>query len=154
MSAKPLTGRTVFLITAGAFSVIIGVNVALAINAVRTFPGLEVRNSYVASQSFDHDRAAQEALGWTARAGVADGVLTLAFTDDAGAPVRPAEVTALVGRPTSAAEDFEPAFAYRAGRFLADADLASGAWSIRIAATAEDGTVFRQRLPLYVRAAR
>ena len=47
-----------------AFGVIIAVNLTLAFNAVRTFPGLEVKNSYVASQSFDADRAAQNALGW------------------------------------------------------------------------------------------
>ena len=48
-----LTGRKVFFITAGAFAVIIGVNVTMAVLAVGTFPGLEVKNSYVASQSFD-----------------------------------------------------------------------------------------------------
>ena len=51
-----------------AFGVIIGVNLVLALSAVRTFPGLEVKNSYVASQTFDERRAAQEALGWTVSA--------------------------------------------------------------------------------------
>ena len=39
-----------------AFSIIISVNLTLAFNAVRTFPGLEVKNSYVASQSFEADQ--------------------------------------------------------------------------------------------------
>ena len=47
-----------------AFGVIIGVNVVMATKAIGTFPGLEVKNSYVASQSFDKRRDAQEALGW------------------------------------------------------------------------------------------
>ena len=56
-----LTGKHVFAITAGAFAVIIGVNVLLAVKAVSTFPGLEVGNSYVASQGFNTRKAAQEA---------------------------------------------------------------------------------------------
>ena len=68
MSDFVLKGRHVAMIFGGAFTVIIGVNVALAVNAVRTFPGLETKNSYVASQTFDDRRAAQEALGWTVAA--------------------------------------------------------------------------------------
>ncbi len=52
-----------------AFAVIIAVNLVLAFKAVRTFPGLEVENSYVASQTFDAERTAQEALGLDAEAG-------------------------------------------------------------------------------------
>lgn len=65
---KPLTGRHVLAITLAAFGVIIAVNVLMAVKAVRTFPGLEVANSYVASQSFDRDRAVQTALGWRVEA--------------------------------------------------------------------------------------
>ena len=61
--ARELTGAKVFAITAGAFGVIIAVNVVLAVKAVQTFPGLEVANSYVASQSFDAERTAQQKLG-------------------------------------------------------------------------------------------
>ena len=41
-SGRELTGRKVLLIFVIAFGVIIGVNVFMAVNAVRTFPGLEV----------------------------------------------------------------------------------------------------------------
>ena len=60
--AKPLTGRKVFLMFVAFFGLIIAVNVTMAVQAVKTFPGLEVANSYVASQTFDADRAAQERL--------------------------------------------------------------------------------------------
>ena len=50
---RPLTGKHVLAITLVAFGVIIGVNVLMAVKAVGTFPGLEVANSYVASQDFD-----------------------------------------------------------------------------------------------------
>mgnify|MGYP001760938923 FL=1 len=62
---RPLTGKHVLAITLVAFGVIIGVNVLMAVKAVGTFPGLEVANSYVASQDFDRERAAQAALDWT-----------------------------------------------------------------------------------------
>ena len=51
-----------------AFGVIIAVNLVLAYNAVKTFPGLEVKNSYVASQEFN------ERLQGTAGAGVGPSV--------------------------------------------------------------------------------
>jgi FixH len=60
-----ITGPRVFAFTASAFAVIIGVNVFMAYQAISTFPGLEVKSSYVASQSFDAERAAQNALGLT-----------------------------------------------------------------------------------------
>ena len=68
-----------------AFSIIIGVNLTLAVNAVRTFPGLEVKNSYVASQHFEADRAAQNALGWDVSAFVRDGHLYLEILEDGSA---------------------------------------------------------------------
>lgn len=59
---KPLTGRNVLAIMVSAFTVNIGVNLTPAYQVVATFPGLETKNSSVASQSFNADRAAQEAL--------------------------------------------------------------------------------------------
>lgn len=60
-----ITGRQVFGFTVGAFAIIIAVNVYMAYSAVSTFPGVEVPNSYVASQNFEAARDAQDALGWT-----------------------------------------------------------------------------------------
>jgi nitrogen fixation protein FixH len=145
-----LTGRKVFLITAGAFTVVIGVNITLAVMAVGTFPGLEVKNSYVASQHFDADRAAQEALGWNVAADVEDGLLTIAFTGKRGYPVEVESLDATVGRATHVKEDFTPDFAYRDGTFTAPVDLAPGNWDIRMVATAPDGTPFRKRLELHL----
>ena len=68
MSEFTLKGRHVAMMFGVGFGVIIAVNIALAVSAVRTFPGLETKNSYVTSQSFEADRAAQEALGWDASA--------------------------------------------------------------------------------------
>lgn len=145
-----LTGRKVFIITASAFGVIMAVNFTMAYLAVGSFPGLEVKNSYVASQKFDADRAAQEALGWKVGAGVEDGVLTIAFTGRNGYPVEVDALDAIVGRPTHVKDDVTPDFAYSDGTFTAPVDLVPGRWDIRMVATAPDGTQFRQRIPLNV----
>lgn len=149
--ARELTGAKVFAITAGAFAVIIAVNVLLAVKAVETFPGLEVENSYVASQSFDAERTAQLKLGWTLGYRYEGGQLILSFRDKAGKPVEARDVTALVGRTTEAAEDKTPAFAYANGEFAAPVDLKKGRWMILLEARAEDGTRFHQRLDLFVK---
>ncbi len=147
---RELTGRHVFLITASAFAVIIGVNITLAVSAVRTFPGLEVQNSYVASQSFDRERAAQEALGWTVEAEAAQGEMRLAITDDRGRPVAPAALSVLVGRTTSAADDVRPDLRFDGAAFVGPVTLGPGLWTLRIEAEAADGTRFHQRLSLHV----
>ncbi len=148
--ARELTGRKVFLFTASAFAVIIAVNVYMATEAVRTFPGLEVDNSYVASQTFDADRKAQEALGWTLEHAYRDGRLTLAFRDRDGLPVRLADIAVTVGRTTEAADDRTPDFVYDGGIYSAPADLGPGRWMLLLEAHAGDGTLFRKRLDLFV----
>jgi len=87
METREFTGKHALMIFGGAFSVIITVNLAIAYNAVSTFPGLEVKNSYVASQHFDAKREAQLRLGWSVRADARDGQVILSITDAEGAPV-------------------------------------------------------------------
>lgn len=134
-----------------AFTAIFGANGMLATNAVKTFPGLEVKNSYVASQSFDDRRAAQEALGWTVSADHEDGVLHLAIDDRNGNPVRPVELEAVLGRPTHVKDDKLLELRHDGRRFVAPILLEDGNWNIRMTAKAEDGTEYAQRLVLYVK---
>lgn len=146
-----LTGRHVFAITAGAFAVIIGVNAVLAFKAVSTFPGLEVRNSYIAGRGFDDRKAAQEALGWTLTPAYDGGLITLAFTDRAGQPVKVQDLQVLVGRTTAAHDDTRPAFALAGAAYTARVPLAPGKWMVKVTATAADGTLFEQRNEIFVR---
>lgn len=145
-----LKGRHVLGITVGAFSIIIGVNVLMAVQAVRTFPGLEVANGYVASQSFDAERKAQEALGWTVTPAYRDGRLTVAVTDAEGLPVAVRSLDVLVGRTTEAKDDVVPEFLRVAGVWQADVPLGRGKWMLKVEAEAPNGTKFRQRLELFV----
>ena len=150
MISKPITGRTVFVITASAFAVIIAVNVFMATMAVGTFPGLETKNSYVASQKFEADRAAQADLGWRVSAEVQGAELHLTILDQDAQPVDPAGIDATLGRATHVADDQTPKFAFDGQRHIANIDLAPGNWNLRLTATAADGTEFRQRVVLYV----
>lgn len=151
MAEREITGRMVFFITASAFAVIIAVNVFMATQAVRTFPGLEVKNSYVASQQFDSRRAAQEALGWRVGSDYDGRVLTLRVTDAEGRAVDLDDLSVLIGRTTEARDDIRPEFTGSRGAYSAPVQLMVGKWMMRVEATAPDGTPFLQRLEIRVK---
>jgi nitrogen fixation protein FixH len=149
---REIRGIHVFAFTTAAFGLIIGVNVLMAFKAVSTFPGVEVANSYVASQEFDRAKAAQLALGWRLTPAYEGGEIRLAFTDSAGQPVELGSLTVLLGRTTEARNDSTPAFVLRGGIYVAQAALEPGKWMLQVAATSADGTAFNQRLGLFVKA--
>lgn len=151
MAERKLTGKHVLAIFISAFGVIITVNLVLAYNAVATFPGLEAKNSYVASQQFNERRDAQEGLGWTVEAKAKGGLVILSITDEVGQPVQVAELEAVLGRATHVKEDFEPDFQFDGTAYVAQATLGGGNWNIRMKAKAQDGTDFVQRVVLDVR---
>lgn len=146
---KTITGWHVAGLFGLAFGTIIAVNLTLAFNAVRSFPGVEVKNAYVASQSFDADRAAQQALDWDVAATLQGDLLTLQFAEN-GTTVVPVIERAVFGRATSVAADQTLAFQYRNGVFEAPVTAGPGNWNLRIRAIAADGTAFQQRLVVKV----
>ncbi len=150
---RELTGRHVLGITVASFGLIIGVNLLMAYQAITTFPGLEVQNSYVASQTWDAERAAQNALNWRL-VPVYDPLaqtLTLAFTDTDNLPIEVSGLNVLLGRPTEARDDRRPDFVRQVGVYVAQADLRPGKWMLHVEAVAKDGTLFRQRIDLFVK---
>lgn len=151
MAEKQLTGKHVLMIFVGAFGVIIGVNLLLAFSAVRTFPGLEVKNSYVASQEFNTRLKDQLGLGWQVEADYVGGLLVLAITDEEGGAIKPATLEAVVGRPTHVKDDVIPDFQFDGAAFVAPVPLGKGNWNIRMRATTADGTEFIQRVVFRVK---
>lgn len=151
MSERQFTGKHALAVFVGAFGVIIAVNLVLAYKAVQTFPGLEVKNSYVASQEFNERLHEQQALGWDATAETKGGLLILHITDAQGDPVRVAELQAVVGRATHVRDDFTPDFTFDGVAYSAPATLAEGNWNIRLVARDHDGAEFSRRIPLYVK---
>jgi nitrogen fixation protein FixH len=146
-----LTGRHVLIITVSAFAVIIGVNLYLAWQAVATFPGIEVRNGYVASQTFEAERQAQLALGWQAETRLDGDTLRVSFRKD-GAPADVVSVEGLFGRTTEAADDQTLAFTRITDAvFEAPVTATKGEWVFHLRALSADGTPFRQRVAVTVR---
>jgi len=142
---KEITGWHVLLGFVLAFGIIISVNLTLAFRAIGTFPGLEVKNSYIASQSFDQNRSAQEALGWEVSAKAENDILTLTILKD-GQAVSPKIETAIFGRATSVSLDQIPVLTFNGQNFTAPIEAGEGNWNLRIKARAENGTLFQQRI--------
>lgn len=142
---RTLDGRHVVMMFAVGFGIIIAVNLTLAFNAVRTFPGVEVRNSYVASQFYDRDRKAQEALGWDVSAALSQNRLALRILQ-AGHPIAPTIESAVFGRATSVMSDQTPVFTFDGVSHVATVIGGPGNWNLRLVARAADGTLFRQRV--------
>lgn len=147
-TGKPLTGRKVLAITSAFFGVVIAANMALLFSATGTFPGLVVKNSYVASQEWNGRTAAQRALGWQAAASLGDGTLAVRVTDRDGRPVEGLALTAIVGRPASQAGDRTIPLAEEAGAYGAPIDLGPGLWRIEIHGTDALGRAFEAAVEL------
>ncbi len=100
------TGRHMLILMVLFFGVIIGVNLTMAILAGRSWTGLVVKNSYVASQKFNADlRAAREQRqrGWQSSLTYTDGKIQFAVRDRDGEPLVFKSLTMLYGHPA-----FEP----------------------------------------------
>jgi nitrogen fixation protein FixH len=136
MAAKTreLTGRKVLFIALGGFGVVVAVNITMATLAVGGFPGLVVKNPYAAGQHFQAETDAEKALGWQVGADWADGTLSVAIADAAGAPPEGLEVSALVGRPATESRDRELTLTRDGAAWTAPAALDPGLWRVEITA--------------------
>ena len=147
---REFTGRKMLMIMVSFFAVIIAVNFYMAYSAVKTFPGLEVDNSYVASQQFDQLASAQRALNWDASIAYEGSELVLQLQDADHQAVIPASISAVLGRPTFAGEDITLEFRLVGNEYRADAALTKGPWRLFLDAVAQDGTLYKKRLHLVV----
>lgn len=127
------------------FGIIITVNMVLAYNAVATFPGLEVKNSYVASQKFDREKYPQLALGWEVDAVLEPGTLRLTILED-GQAIGPLIERATLGLATRVHADEELEFTFDGTALVAPTEHTGGNLNLRLAARAADGTLFQQRV--------
>jgi nitrogen fixation protein FixH len=66
-------------------------------------------------------------------------------------PVRPAAIAVTLGRPTTTRDDRAVTLAPAPAGYTAVAPLAPGHWRVETAATAADGTAFRQSRDIFVR---
>ncbi len=147
---KELTGRHVLTILILAFGTIIAVNMLLMVQAIRTFPGLEVKNSYVASQDFNDAERAQSALGWTPVVRFADDLLVLTITDSDGTSVFPETINFKIGRPTHGRDDLVLTLLREDQGYVAPVALGNGKWRIYLDAVTADGAVYSKHMEVFV----
>ncbi len=155
MTKRQFTGKHFLCIILGAFGVIITANLALVFFALGSFPGLEVANTYVASQQFDAKRQAQARLGWHSHVRYEhvryeQGRLVVELVDDAGVAVVPRALRLRVGSATSAREDAVVHPINTGGHYEVVLALRAGSKVIFVDAEAADGTAFSQRHRLVI----
>jgi nitrogen fixation protein FixH len=150
----PFTGWHMLAIVAFFFGAIIAVNIAMAFAATGTFPGLVVRNSYVASQGYNEllaEARRQDEAGWASELRVQHGVLRFRLSGATGAPQTDITVDAHVGRPSTAREDRMVSFApLGGGAFAAETRLPSGRWEVDVEAQRGGTLLYRNRQEVFV----
>jgi nitrogen fixation protein FixH len=150
---NPLTGWHALGIVCLFFGVIIAVNVAMALAATGTFPGLVVKNSYVASQHYNAllaESRAQKERGWSVDLQAENGLLHVRLADPSDAPISGLDVMARVGRPASASQDRVVDFEIGSDGYVATAPLPPGRWMVELEAWSSGRLVYRATHPLLV----
>lgn len=131
---QEFTGWHMLVITMAFFGVIIGVNAFMAFSSARTWTGLVVTNSYVASQEFQvkaDAAAAQNAAGWTMDIGYENGQLVVWLL--AGEePLLLDNVSAFVRRPVGGHDDATVPLSDSGDGYRGPIELASGVWDITV----------------------
>ncbi|MEM9048733.1 MAG: FixH family protein [Pseudomonadota bacterium] len=147
--ARPLTGRVVAIVAVSAFGVILAVNLTMAWFATSGFPGLVVKNAYIASQGWDRNRAAQNALGWQVTAALANTALSVEILTRTGSPLGGLVVEAEIARPTALEGAQTVLLRFDGARYRSEVDLASGRWAAALTVTAPDGAVWTGQAALW-----
>ncbi len=120
------------------FGTIISVNFFMAYQAIHSWSGIVVENTYVASQQFNTKVAEAKKLDASGISGiltVKDGVVRYAITDAAGQPVVAEQVVASFRRPVGDHQDFELQLADLGhGIFEAGHTVMPGHWIVEVSA--------------------
>ncbi|OHV64207.1 cytochrome oxidase [Mesorhizobium sp. LCM 4577] len=150
---REFTGRHMLIVIVSFFAVVIGVNVTMATLARKSWTGLVVENTYVASQQFNEEARkgrAQAALGWKGKLTIASGEVRYSVADAEGKPVPLHGVRVLFRHPAYEAEDKAVTLAASSsgspgntGEFIARHTPKDGVWIVEIDADAGLTSPFR-----------
>ena len=136
------------------FGTIISVNLVMAWNASRSWSGLVVQNTYVASQQFNGKVAEARALAASGIEGsltIEAGRIAYRVADAGGAPLVADDVVAVFKRPVDERADFSLTLETRgAGLFTAVRAIPQGQWVIDISTKRAGVKVFHQTLRMVV----
>lgn len=150
MAKKPfeVRGWHVLVAMLAFFGAVIAVNVGFAVIAMQSFPGEDVRRSYLQGLNYNQtiaERRAQAELGWQAAAALRrDGesaMLEVTLRARDGAPINAAQLTGELQWPTNASFDRGVMFeSVGGGRYLARlGTLPEGRWRLRARAADDRG---------------
>jgi nitrogen fixation protein FixH len=151
---RPITGRFVLVIFIAFFGVIAAVNAVMMTLAIRTMPGLDVANGYVASQAMNQEFEAmriQTERGWKADVSVqlknSQAPISLSLTDKAGSPVTGLAVTARLAHPALTRADHSGILIERRPGFYSAeiSDIQPGAWTLVLEASRNGARMFASR---------
>ena len=146
--AKPITGRHILAMFVAFFGVVAAVNILMATAATRSWTGLVVENSYVASQHFNDDVAAlrkSAELGVTHRLHIEHGKLVLSLQGADGKPLDAENVQIQFERPFGKTREQNlVATRIAPGQFEAPASLAAGIWNGQLSAPLGGDMIWRQ----------
>lgn len=148
---REFTGKHMILVVGLFFGTIITVNLIMAYFATSSWTGLVVKNSYVASQHYNEKleaQRAQAALGWTPTLTYQNAKLVFDLKDAAGNTVVADFAEAELRRPSYEREDQVITLLPQNSVFVADHQLARGAWDIFVSLSSENGTpfIYRERI--------
>lgn len=149
------TGWHMLGIMLAFFGVIIAVNLVMAYNAVNSWSGLVVPNTYVASQEFNAKAATgkeQAALQWQAKPSYENGVFTYRLNDRDGNAVAATGATAEFKRPVGDAHDTVVELAViDQGVLRAPVELGEGSWIMEVNTDAGLDNPYRHVLRIIIR---
>jgi nitrogen fixation protein FixH len=145
---QEFTGRHMLGVLVLFFGTIIGVNLLLAYFASTSWSGLIVHNTYVASQHFNEEAAAERemrARGWKSELAIDGSTFTYSLSDASGTAVAGDRVVVHFERPVSEAQDstldLEPV---RSGVFSVEGRLNPGQWLAKIKVMDEDEAIYHE----------
>jgi nitrogen fixation protein FixH len=161
--ARPITGRFVLVTFIAFFGVIAAVNAVMMTLAIRTMPGLDVANGYVASQAMNREIKAmqmQAERGWKADVAVhlENGLapINITLADKAGSPVTGLAVSARLAHPALTRADHSARLIERRPGFYSAelSDIQPGAWTVILEASKSGERVFASRNRIVLKEAR
>ncbi|MEO0809871.1 MAG: FixH family protein [Pseudomonadota bacterium] len=147
------TGWHMLIVMLLFFGVIVSVNITMAILAGRTWTGLVVTNSYVASQNFNaelREARLQQQRGWTSDLQYEGGAIQFSLRDRQGQPVVIDGLKLNYGRPAFEQADQTVGLEYVGdGLYRAAATLKAGIWALKVSGGTGDSR-YRRDSRLYV----
>lgn len=156
--AREFTGGHMIAIMLAFFGVIVGVNLLMASFATQSWTGLVVKNSYVASQTFNESAEAfrrQEELGWRDYFSLDGGAISYRITDRDGEGISAQAVNLTFRRPAFEAEDHTIVVQAAAdGTFAADHQLGDGLWVVEAAVPVSPELQWRKSFRIFIKEGR